>query len=113
MLLVYDLCRRRNERAGRELVPESVLTKPPSAELRPDQRDDQSLPPYEVLDPLLEAYVELDLTRGEIIASGFDADVVDKVTRLVDVRSEEHKTEIQSLMRTLVAHLCLKKKKYN
>src|SRR3546814_9746306 len=58
---------------------------PPSAELRPDQRDDQSLPPYEVLDPLLEAYVELDLTRGEIIASGFDADVVDKVTRLVDV----------------------------
>src|SRR3546814_15776162 len=58
---------------------------PPSAELRPDQRDDQSLPPYEVLDPLLEAYVELDLTRGELIASGFDADVVDKVTRLVDV----------------------------
>src|SRR3546814_16681417 len=45
-LLVYDLCRLRNERAGREIVPEAVLTKPPSAELRPDQRDDQSLPPY-------------------------------------------------------------------
>ena len=69
-LLVYDLCRLRNERAGREVIPEAVLTKPPSAELRPDQRDDQSLPPYEELDPLLEAYVEDDLTRGELIAAG-------------------------------------------
>ncbi len=51
-LRVYELCRWRNDRAGRELIPETVLTKPPSAELRPDQRDDQSLPPYEVLDPL-------------------------------------------------------------
>ena len=57
-LLVYRLCRDRNARAGRELIPESVLVKPPSAELRPDQRDDQSLPPYEVLDPIIEAYVE-------------------------------------------------------
>ena len=63
-LLVYELCRDRNARAGRELIPESVLTKPPSAELRPDQRDDQSLPPYEVLDPILEAYVEDDRTAG-------------------------------------------------
>ena len=61
-LLVYELCRDRNARAGRPLVPEDVLTKPPSAELRPDQRDDQSLPPYEVLDPILEAYVEDDRT---------------------------------------------------
>ena len=51
---VYELCRWRNTRAGRELIPEGVITKPPSAELRPDQRDDQSLPPYEVLDPILE-----------------------------------------------------------
>ncbi|MEO7428296.1 MAG: NAD+ synthase, partial [Acidimicrobiales bacterium] len=72
-LLVYDLCRLRNQRAGREVIPEAVLTKPPSAELRPDQRDDQSLPPYEVLDPLLEAYVEGDLTRRELIEDGFDA----------------------------------------
>ena len=84
-LLVYDLCRLRNERAGREIIPEAVLTKPPSAELRPDQRDDQSLPPYEELDPLLEAYVEDDLTRGELIAQGFDPAMVDRITRLVDL----------------------------
>jgi NAD+ synthase (glutamine-hydrolysing) len=84
-LLVYDLCRLRNERAGRELIPEAVLTKPPSAELRPDQRDDQSLPPYEVLDPLLEAYVEHDLTRHELVEDGFDPALVDRITRLVDI----------------------------
>ena len=84
-LLVYDLCRLRNERAGRAVIPESVLTKPPSAELRPDQRDDQSLPPYEELDPLLEAYVEHDLTRGDLLEQGFDPAVVDRITRLVDL----------------------------
>ena len=84
-LLVYDLCRLRNGRAGRELIPDSVLTKPPSAELRPGQRDDQSLPPYEELDPLLEAYVEDDLTRGELLEQGFDPKMVDRITRLVDV----------------------------
>ena len=84
-LLVYELCRLHNTRAGREVIPESVLTKPPSAELRPDQRDDQSLPPYEVLDPLLEAYVEGDLTRGELIEQGFDPSLVDRITRLVDI----------------------------
>jgi len=82
---VYDLCRYVNERAGREIVPEAVITKPPSAELRPDQRDDQSLPPYEQLDPILELYVEFDRTAGEIIELGYDADVVRRVTRLVDV----------------------------
>ncbi len=81
---VFALCRRRNERAGHDLIPENVLTKPPSAELRPDQRDDQSLPPYDVLDPVLHAYVELDRTAAEIIASGHDPDVVRRVTRLVD-----------------------------
>jgi NAD+ synthase (glutamine-hydrolysing) len=84
-LLVYDLCRLRNERAGRELIPESVLTKPPSAELRPDQRDDQSLPPYEVLDPLLEAYVEHDRSRAELVEAGFEPTLVERITRLVDV----------------------------
>jgi NAD+ synthase (glutamine-hydrolysing) len=87
--LVYELCRDRNARAGRPLVPESVLNKPPSAELRPDQRDDQSLPPYDVLDPILEAYVEDDRTRGELAGMGFDADLVERVTRLVD--SAEYK----------------------
>jgi NAD+ synthase (glutamine-hydrolysing) len=84
-LLVYDLCRHVNAKAGRVVIPESVLTKPPSAELRPDQRDDQSLPPYEVLDPLLEAYVEHDRTRAELVEAGFDAALVDRITRLVDV----------------------------
>ncbi|MFP3900973.1 MAG: NAD+ synthase [Acidimicrobiia bacterium] len=82
--LVYELCRDRNARAGKELIPERVLTKPPSAELRPDQRDDQSLPPYEVLDPLLEGFVEQDLTRSELVARGFDPALVDRVTRMVD-----------------------------
>ena len=82
--LVYELCRRANERAGREIVPGGVLTKAPSAELRPGQRDDDSLPPYEVLDPILEAYVEGDLTAGELVDAGFDADTVRLVVELVD-----------------------------
>jgi NAD+ synthase (glutamine-hydrolysing) len=85
--LVYDLVRRRNERAGRELVPASVIERPPSAELRPDQRDEDSLPPYEVLDRILEAYVERDQGREEMIAAGLPAATVDEVIRLVD-RSE-------------------------
>jgi NAD+ synthase (glutamine-hydrolysing) len=84
-LLVYDLCRYVNARAGREVVPEAVITKPPSAELRPDQRDDQSLPPYEVLDPLLEQYVEGDFTKADLVAAGFDEELVRRVTRMVDV----------------------------
>ena len=87
---VYALSRRFNERAGREVIPESVITKPPSAELRPDQRDDQSLPPYEELDPLLEAYIEGDKTRSELIEMGFDEEMVAKITRLVDILSLIH-----------------------
>jgi len=81
---VFALCRRRNQRAGHDLIPESVLTKAPSAELRPDQRDDQSLPAYEVLDPILHAYVALDRTAAEIVAAGHDPEVVARVARLVD-----------------------------
>jgi NAD+ synthase (glutamine-hydrolysing) len=84
-LLVYRLCRFRNDIAGREIIPESVLTKPPSAELRPDQRDDQSLPPYEELDPILALYVEGDLSAEQIIAQGHDAEVVHRIVRLVDL----------------------------
>jgi NAD+ synthase (glutamine-hydrolysing) len=84
-LLVYELCRDRNARAGRELIPESVLVKPPSAELRPDQRDDQSLPPYEDLDPIIEAYVEQDHTAGELIEAGFDPSTVQRIVRLIDL----------------------------
>ena len=82
--LVYELCRARNRRAGRDLVPATVLDKVPSAELRPDQRDDESLPPYDVLDPILEAYVEGDRTAAQLREAGFDAEVVDQVVRLVD-----------------------------
>jgi len=82
---VYELCRFVNVRAGKEVIPEAVITKPPSAELRPDQRDDQSLPPYEVLDPILELYVEQDRTASEIIALGFDEVLVRRISRLVDV----------------------------
>ncbi len=82
---VYDLCRYVNQRAGRTIINESVLTKPPSAELRPDQRDDQSLPPYEVLDPILQLYVEEDRTAGEIIELGHDEAIVRRITRLVDL----------------------------
>jgi NAD+ synthase (glutamine-hydrolysing) len=82
---VYELCRFVNVRAGKEVIPEAVITKPPSAELRPDQRDDQSLPPYEVLDPILELYVEQDRTAAEIIALGFDEALVRRISRLVDV----------------------------
>ncbi len=82
---VYDLCRYVNVRAGRVIVNESVITKPPSAELRPDQRDDQSLPPYEVLDPILQLYVEDDRTAAEIIELGHDEALVRRITRLVDI----------------------------
>jgi NAD+ synthase (glutamine-hydrolysing) len=82
--MVYRLCRLRNARAGTEVIPEAVLTKPPSAELRPDQRDDQSLPPYDVLDPILEAYVEGDLTAAELEEAGHPADLVRMVVALVD-----------------------------
>ena len=82
---VYELCRARNRRAGFDLIPEAVLTKPPSAELRPGHRDDQSLPPYEQLDQILEAYVEGDQTLGELVDAGFDPDLVRRIVRLVDV----------------------------
>jgi NAD+ synthase (glutamine-hydrolysing) len=85
--LVYALVRRRNERAGHALVPASVLDRAPSAELRPDQFDSDSLPPYELLDRILEAYVERDLGRDEMIAEGMPAKTIDEVIRLVD-RSE-------------------------
>jgi NAD+ synthase (glutamine-hydrolysing) len=82
---VYELCRYVNRAAGREIIPEDVITKPPSAELRPDQRDDQSLPPYEVLDPILELYVEHDRTAAEIVELGHDEEMVRRITRLVDI----------------------------
>jgi NAD+ synthase (glutamine-hydrolysing) len=80
---VFRLARYLNERAGRELIPVTTIERPPSAELRADQRDDQSLPPYEVLDPILEAYVELDRSREELMEQ-FDPAVVETTLALVD-----------------------------
>jgi NAD+ synthase (glutamine-hydrolysing) len=82
--LVYALCLDLNERRGREIIPASVLEKPPSAELAPGQVDADSLPPYEVLDPIIEGYVEDDLSVAELIARGHDPDVVKRVARLID-----------------------------
>ena len=82
-LLVYRLCELVNERAGREIIPVSVLTKPPSAELRPDQFDEQSLMPYERLDPILEAFVEEDRSLDEIVNAGFEEADVKRVMSLV------------------------------
>jgi NAD+ synthase (glutamine-hydrolysing) len=81
---VYDLCRWRNTVGDAPVIPEGVITKPPSAELRPDQRDDQSLPPYEVLDPILRGYIEDDRTVAELVGHGYDEDTVRRVVRLVD-----------------------------
>jgi NAD+ synthase (glutamine-hydrolysing) len=80
--LVYDLCRWRNQ-AG-VVIPQTVLDKPPSAELRQGQLDTDSLPPYEVLDPILEAYIEDDASVEELVAEGFDRETVEKVVKLVD-----------------------------
>ena len=83
--LVYQLSARVNQRAGRELIPQSVITRPPTAELRPDQKDTDSLPPYELLDPLLRDYVEQDLVLDELVQKGHDPQTVRKVVRLVDL----------------------------
>jgi NAD+ synthase (glutamine-hydrolysing) len=85
--LVYRLVRYRNRVASRDLVPDSVLERAPSAELRPDQRDEDSLPPYEILDRILTAYVEEDRGRDEIVGDGLEPELVDEVIAMVD-RSE-------------------------
>ena len=86
-VLVFALCEDLNARERREVIPRAVIEKPPSAELRPDQRDEDSLPPYPVLDRILEAYVERDRSQADLEAEGFDPAVVAQVARLVD-RSE-------------------------
>ena len=82
--LVYRVSREVNRVAGREVIPDSVLDKEPSAELREDQRDTDSLPPYEILDPILEAYIAEDKGVAEIVAAGFDEDDVRRIVSLVD-----------------------------
>jgi NAD+ synthase (glutamine-hydrolysing) len=83
-MLVYDVARHVNARAGRPVIPESVFTRPPSAELRPDQTDQDTLPPYAVLDRILEGYVEQDQGVNDLIARRFPADTVRRVVAMVD-----------------------------
>jgi len=82
--IVFELAKYRNSIAETPVIPERVITRPPSAELRPDQTDQDSLPHYDVLDAILYAYIEEDMSQDDIIAKGFDAEVVKKVIRLVD-----------------------------
>ncbi|MBN1795004.1 MAG: NAD+ synthase [Candidatus Omnitrophica bacterium] len=82
--LVYRLARWRNHRDEVQVIPESVLLRPPTAELRPNQKDSDTLPPYEVLDPILEAYVEDDMSYTDIVQRGFDQTVVKQVIQMVD-----------------------------
>jgi NAD+ synthase (glutamine-hydrolysing) len=82
--MVYALARFSNRQAGDERIPRAVIEKAPSAELRPGQKDSDSLPPYEELDPVLEAYVEEDRSLEEMVARGFDPDIVRRVVALVD-----------------------------
>jgi NAD+ synthase (glutamine-hydrolysing) len=79
--LVYRLARYRNSLG--EVIPERVITRPPSAELRPDQKDSDSLPDYNVLDPILEAFIEADLSVDEIVAKGYERDTVVRVLEMV------------------------------
>ncbi len=82
--MVYELARYRNARAGSELIPAAIMDKPPSAELRPGQKDIDSLPAYELLDPVITAYVEEDKSVEQIVAMGIDEAVVKRAARLID-----------------------------
>ena len=82
--IVFELAKYRNSLSETPVIPERVITRPPSAELRPDQKDQDSLPPYDILDAILYAYIEEDMSQDDIIAKGFEKAVVEKVIRLVD-----------------------------
>jgi NAD+ synthase (glutamine-hydrolysing) len=81
---VFRLARYLNEQAGRELIPATTIARPPSAELRDNQLDEDSLPPYAELDRVLEAYIEEDRSRDELLRDGFDADVVERAISMID-----------------------------
>jgi len=82
--LVYKLVEWRNAQGGAPPIPQRVIDKPPSAELRPNQRDTDTLPPYEELDPIIEAYVEEDRSPEDIVAAGFDRELIDRVVGWID-----------------------------
>jgi len=83
--LVYELAEWRNAQPGAAPpIPERSIAKPPSAELRPDQKDTDSLPPYEVLDPIIEAYVEFDMGVDDMVGGGFERSIVERVVQMID-----------------------------
>ena len=82
--MVYQLARHVNEAAGRARIPQSSLDKPPSAELKPDQTDQDMLPPYDLLDAMLERYIEREMNVAQIVADGYDEPTVQRVVRMVD-----------------------------
>jgi NAD+ synthase (glutamine-hydrolysing) len=98
---VYDLARHINRKE--EIIPHSTITKPPSAELRPDQKDEDSLPPYEVLDAILKAYVEEGRSRADIAAMGYDRNIVDDMIRKVDLNEYKRKQAAPGLKITPLA----------
>jgi NAD+ synthase/NAD+ synthase (glutamine-hydrolysing) len=89
--MVYRVARWRNTTAGRPIIPESSLTKAPSAELRPNQTDQDTLPPYELLDDILQRHIEQHQPAAEIIAAGFDPGLVDRVLRMVSAAEFKRK----------------------
>ena len=101
--MVYELVKYRNEQAGYDLIPRTVIEKPPSAELRPNQKDSDSLPPYEVLDPILTAYVEEDKSIEQIIAADFSEADVRRAARLVDASEYKRRQSPPGIKITLRA----------
>ena len=83
-MLVYELVKYRNSIADHEIISSSIIDKAPAAELRPEQKDIDSLPPYDLLDPVLTAYVEEDKSIEQIINTGFEEKIVKQIARLVD-----------------------------
>jgi NAD+ synthase (glutamine-hydrolysing) len=83
-IMVYELCEYRNSLENKPMIPINVLKKPPSAELKPDQKDDDTLPPYAVLDPILKAYIEEVHSFNDIVDMGFDKGIVQETISMVD-----------------------------
>jgi NAD+ synthase/NAD+ synthase (glutamine-hydrolysing) len=81
--MVYRLCRWLNKQMGKDVIPASVLQKPPSAELKPDQKDEDTLPPYSILDEILNLYIEKGYSIDQIITKGFDASLVKRIADMV------------------------------
>ena len=100
---VYALARHMNTVAGRELIPVNTIEKPPSAELRPEQKDEDSLPPYPVLDGILRLYVEEGLSRAEIVDKGYEQAVIDDIVRKVDLNEYKRKQAAPGLKTTPLA----------